>query len=416
MDSGAVTTGSLADVTTGADLSKPKRGGHIPALDGVRGLAILLVLVFHFSQAAYDKSAAGLQLAVQKISGAGWIGVDLFFVLSGFLITSILCDALGSKGYFKNFYARRTLRIFPLYFGTLFVAFVVLPLTVGPAKGYEPIYKDQWALWLYLQNFIAIDWQGFSHFWSLAVEEHFYLVWPAVLFFFGRRGAIIACALMIAGAIGIRVWRVTSLPPTYMNAQATYLWTICRMDSLAIGSLLALAVNGAAGELVRYRKLAMVAILAAGVACLAMFYHYGSFAYQGSPTRPHKWIQMLGYTAVGVGSAGLLVLTISSRGGLLGTVFSAGWLRFLGKYSYGIYVIHSFVHHWMMHEWPIARMKSTLGGSFWLAYGTYFAIATVVSIALALLSWNLYEKHFLKLKKYFEYRAPTMEKKDRVVA
>lgn len=407
---GATTPGGHVGVRSASTALKPKRSLHIPALDGVRGLAILLVLIFHFSQFAYDKSAGGLQGIVQRLTGAGWIGVDLFFVLSGFLITSILCEAVGTKGYFKNFYARRTLRIFPLYFGTLVVAFVILPLIFGYAPEYAPIYKDQWALWVYLQNFIAIDWQSFSHFWSLAVEEHFYLVWPAVLFFFGRRGAMVACVLMIVGAIALRTYRVTMLPQTYMNTQATYLWTLCRMDSLAIGSLLALAVNGVATDLVRFRRYAPWLLIAAAAGCVAMFYKYGSFAYQGSLQWPHKWIQAVGYTTVAIGAAALLVLTVTSgRDQLLGRAFSANWLRFLGKYSYGIYVIHSFIHHAMMDAYPIGRIKPMVGGSYWLAYGVYLAVATSLSIGLALLSWHLYEKHFLKLKKYFEYRAPTME-------
>ncbi|QOV87961.1 acyltransferase family protein [Humisphaera borealis] len=383
---------------------KPKRSLHIPALDGIRGLAILLVLIFHFSQVAYDPAAKGLQSLVQRVMGAGWVGVDLFFVLSGFLITSILCEAVGTKGYFKNFYARRTLRIFPLYFGTLLVAFVILPLVFGRDPAYEHVYKDQWALWLYVQNFIQIDWLAFSHFWSLAVEEHFYLVWPAVLFFCGRRGAMVACVLMIAGALAIRIGRVTMLPSTYINAQMTYLWTICRMDSLAIGSLLALAVNGIAADLSRFRRFAPWVLLASIAGCGAMVAKYGSFSYQ-----PHKLIQAVGYTTVAVGAAALLVLTITAKpGNILTRVFTATSLRFLGKYSYGIYVIHSFLHHWMMHEYPLKRIQQMVG-SYWLAYVVYVVTAMLLSIGLALLSWHLYEKHFLKLKKYFEYRAPTME-------
>jgi peptidoglycan/LPS O-acetylase OafA/YrhL len=121
-------------------------------------------------------------------------------VLSGFLITSILCEAAGTRGYFTNFYMRRLLRIFPLYFGALVVAFGVVPLLFGWQPRYADVYRHQWALWLYAQNFVSIDWRAFSHFWSLAVEEHFYLVWPAVLFFCGRRGSIAACGAMIVAA------------------------------------------------------------------------------------------------------------------------------------------------------------------------------------------------------------------------
>lgn len=409
LEPSASTVPQTADVAA-APSHKHKRGTHIPALDGIRGLAILLVLIFHFSDVAYARGATGLSAILQRICGAGWIGVDLFFVLSGFLITSILCEAAGTKGYFKNFYMRRTLRIFPLYFGTLLVAFGIYPLIFGYKPDYQHIYNDKWYLVFYLQNFISIDWKSFSHFWSLAVEEHFYLVWPSVLFFFGRKGAIAACVLMIVGAIGIRVYHVMSMPDSLTEGQAfmwrqiPYLWTICRMDSLAIGSLLALLVNGVAADLVRFARAAPWVLLTAALACAAMLLKHGSFSYQ------HRTIQMVGYTVVAIGAAALLVMTVTSPPDrFLGRTFSANWLRFLGKYSYGIYVIHSFVHHWMKEHWSLAQIRPMVFNSQAAALAVYFAVATGISIGLALLSWHLYEKHFLKLKRFFEYRAPTLE-------
>ncbi|MDB5295976.1 MAG: acyltransferase family protein, partial [Phycisphaerales bacterium] len=242
----------------------PRRALHIPALDGVRGLAILLVLAFHFSQAAYSNQASGLRLAVQRLTGAGWVGVDLFFVLSGFLITSILYEAVGTRGYFKNFYMRRVLRIFPLYFGALAVAFGLIPLLFGPQPHYADVYRNQWALWLYAQNFVPIDWRAFSHFWSLAVEEHFYMVWPAVVLALGRRGGMTACGVMILAAVSVRCYRAAYVPGGW---EQTYIWTFCRMDSLAIGSLLALAVGGAAADLRRFARPAPWVLAAAAAGC-----------------------------------------------------------------------------------------------------------------------------------------------------
>ena len=384
-----------------AERAKTRRSVHIPALDGVRGLAILLVLVFHFSQSGYSNQATGVRLAVQKLTGAGWVGVDLFFVLSGFLITSILCEAVGTRGYFKNFYMRRALRIFPLYFGALIVAFGVIPLLFGWQPRYAEVYRNQWALWLYVQNFVPIDWRAFSHFWSLAVEEHFYLVWPAVVFFLGRRGSIAACLLMIVTALAVRIYRARYFPDL---AHETYIWTICRMDSLAIGSLLALAVGGVATDLRRFARFAPWVLVAAAIGCGVLFRKHGSFSYV------HQGIQAVGYTTVALGSAALLVMAVNAApGGLLGRVFNAGGLRFLGKYSYGIYVFHNVIQHYMFDHVPIKGLQPLVGGSFWAAYGLYALIATGVSIGLALLSWHVYEKHFLKLKRFFEYRAPTLE-------
>jgi hypothetical protein len=157
---------------------------HQPALDGVRGIAILLVLFHHFT--VFDPiTGVGAWLGFAAL--LGWCGVDLFFVLSGFLITGILIDARGSSRYFSSFYMRRSLRIFPLYFLVVFLSFVVLPrfpalhdVLAGPTD------VVQWPYWTYLVNFAIADRAQFLHgildiSWSLAIEEQFYIVWAVVV-------------------------------------------------------------------------------------------------------------------------------------------------------------------------------------------------------------------------------------------
>src|SRR5687767_2907742 len=161
--------------------------GFIPALDGLRGIAIILVMLHHFT---YYRPNSGIDAQIASVLFFGWAGVDLFFVLSGFLITGILLDTRDSKRYFSTFYARRTLRIFPLYYLVLLLAFVVLPKfpalhpvllgQVGPVD-----LPPQWPYWLYLTNFSIAD-GGWVHgwvdvAWSLAIEEQFYLVWPLMI-------------------------------------------------------------------------------------------------------------------------------------------------------------------------------------------------------------------------------------------
>src|SRR5205085_517803 len=195
---------------------------RILPLDGLRAIAIVLVLAFHFAP---------------KQAPFGWLGVDLFFVLSGFLITGILVRTRELPNRFRTFYARRALRIFPLYYAMLIVAFLVLPPVCALCR--RPPVADQLPYWLYYSNFIGHTFHlpvSFGHFWSLAVEEHYYAVWPFVIFAAGPRRARMICALLIAIAI---VWRfafaVVGAPP-----ETTFGFTPARIDGLALGSLLSL--------------------------------------------------------------------------------------------------------------------------------------------------------------------------------
>src|SRR5205823_1934832 len=135
----------------------------------------------------------------------GWSGVDLFFVLSGFLITGILCDAKGRDGYFRNFFTRRILRIFPLYYGFLGVVFLLLPRVTPFGRHLAALLHYQVWYWTYLLN-VLISLRGwppvadFNHFWLLAVEDQFYLVWPFVVYMLGRRALLAACVGIAAGS------------------------------------------------------------------------------------------------------------------------------------------------------------------------------------------------------------------------
>jgi peptidoglycan/LPS O-acetylase OafA/YrhL len=389
-------TASLARTQTppeavGVSKVEYRRGVHIPALDGLRGLAILLVIVFHFT--VTDRGADGVRRVVLHATSAGWIGVDLFFVLSGFLITSILLDAKGTEGYFRNFYMRRVLRIFPLYYGTLFVAFVLVPL-IHPVA-----VRNQWALWAYLANFFPPRGSAFIHFWSLAVEEQFYLVWPAVVLLLGRRWLMGVCVALIATALACRFQRVL----TGANTELTYYMIHCRMDSLAVGALIAIAARGRDGmaALAKPAKVTMGACLV----LLGAIYvaNHGFFGYAD------KRVQSIGYTLLALFFGSLLVLTVlAAPGAALGRAFNTPALRFFGKYSYGIYVVHGLLHPWVNHQFPLKAMPK--GALFFAAVGGRILIGTAISVAAAVLIWHLYEKHFLKLKRFFEYRARTLTK------
>src|SRR4029077_8518462 len=185
--------------------------GHLPALDGMRGLAVMMVLVFHFVGQMLPTNA--LERAIVGVTKHGLLGVDLFFVLSGFLITGLLYEAHDKPNYLRNFYMRRVLRIFPLYYGVLALVFFVAPLIpplLGPTLDYL-LDRQAWA-WLYGINVYLAGHEEWSfsylnHFWSLSVEEHFYLVWPFVVLLLARwPRALIAVSLAISlGAMLARV-------------------------------------------------------------------------------------------------------------------------------------------------------------------------------------------------------------------
>jgi len=199
---------------------------RIPVLDGVRGIAIAMVMLFHFDFlyhlhfTAADASLPLLDELVSKTLGAGWSGVDLFFVLSGFLITGILYDAKGpARRFFGSFYARRALRIFPAYYGFLALLVIALPLVGEP----DPSHRIAAALpWYgsYLTNIreaidpgIRGDVLFVGHIWSVAVEEQFYLLWPAFVFLFSRRTLLWVCAAGVVLALALRVsFELADLP------------------------------------------------------------------------------------------------------------------------------------------------------------------------------------------------------------
>jgi peptidoglycan/LPS O-acetylase OafA/YrhL len=181
---------------------------YFPALDGVRGIAILWVVMHNLSVAEETLlPSLGGRLLVAGLDG-GWAAVTLFFALSGFLITGILLDGQKDPSYYRNFYVRRALRIFPLYYAVLFVAFFVLPLwgTLPPRLAVDE--SHQLWLWLYLSNWAepyGMGGDAFPHFWSLAVEEQFYLLWPFLIRHRTPRAVVKLCLALAAAALVIRI-------------------------------------------------------------------------------------------------------------------------------------------------------------------------------------------------------------------
>lgn len=358
---------------------------QITALNGLRGVAIVLVMLFHIGGTATDR--------FEWLFGWGWVGVDLFFALSGFLITRILLATVREPHYFQNFYARRTLRIFPLYYGVLLAITVLLPLAHrAPIAG----NSDTIWVWSYLTN-LRVAWVGrwiespwpfrFDHLWSLAVEEQFYLVWPAIVFLLAPRGLVRACALAIGAAFLFR----TYLSYTAPHYSATYVHTLSRVDVLCWGGLLAIAENSRAGA-AAWRSVSIKVCVAVGFSLVGLAIWRGTSLHD-------PWILRIALTLTGPGSAALLCLMITDRARW------AEWrpLCWLGRYSYGLYLFHFLALGWI--DQRAARMIPRLSGDHQLAGTALFVVlASAIPMGCAFVSYHLYEKQFLKLKVRFENR------------
>jgi peptidoglycan/LPS O-acetylase OafA/YrhL len=379
-------------------------GSHIAALDGVRGLAILMVMGVHFI--GDQEPVTRFEHFLQRLGNYGIWGVDLFFVLSGFLITGILYDSKLKPRFFRNFYVRRTLRIFPIYYAVLAVLFLVVPLVpvLRTAALEESSRHQAWA-WLYGTNiYLAIKdaWTlpYIGHFWSLAVEEHFYLVWPLVVFACSRATLLRVCVGAILSAIALRI----GLALTGFGEVTQYVLSPCRLDALCAGSFLAVAARPAG--IVTLVPASRPALYASGAVVLALSALHVATTSLDAVTLP------LRTTVLAIFFGALLILSISVEPmSLLGRFFTSGTMRFLGKYSYGLYLFHGIIGY-VLVERGTQEWITSIVGSHLLGMAAYAVGGAGVSLLVAILSYELFEKHFLRLKDRFapsEQRPPARD-------
>jgi len=346
----------------------------MPELDGLRAVAILAVIAFH------------LRLPFCSL---GWAGVFLFFVLSGFLITGILLDSKSQPHYFRNFYARRSLRIFPIYYATL------LGVMALAWNRHWTVHDAGWYL-LYLQNYLlGVTYflpefpAAFDHSWSLAVEEQFYLLWPLAVLLLSRRALLWFCPVLILGAALAR----------YVVAAQTGSFTLaftplaCVVDSLAAGALLAILRRSPIAE--KYGKRAgYAAITVGGGAAAFMVIHSGLerfwTGWMASPSVNHLLL-----SAMAVMFSGLILVALDQKT-YLAALLRIGVLRHIGKISYGLYMYH----------WPLLLLLPLLLKKIGLEtprFRYWLPIYLTVTYFVALASWHLFEKRMNGLKRYFAH-------------
>jgi peptidoglycan/LPS O-acetylase OafA/YrhL len=344
----------------------------------LRGIAILLVLLHHYVSFPRGGPSAPL---FERLFAIGWSGVDLFFVLSGFLIGGILLDARESPRYFKTFYGRRFFRIVPLYYGWIGAYFIVASFWLPGTWRYFPIYL------LFIQNSVKIDhaiWVAafLGALWSLAVEEQFYLIIPTVVrFLSGRKLLVILWSAIICAPV-LRILLDVYMPE---HPAAPYMLTACRADALAMGVLLAVGWRSERCKAAFYRH--QKAIYGTCALLLCAFLYLAIWQPSQYTLTMHSW----GFSVMDGFFASLLAIAVMAPRSVWAAVCRWPFLAELGRVSYCLYVIHAAAdlacHKLLLHDVP--RFDS------WRAAGVT-ALAAGLAYGLAALSWRYFEHPLLR--------------------
>jgi len=368
-------TGQLPSLTAIAPLKVSM--GHVTALDGFRGCAVLLVVIFHY----LPHKGLG---PVAMIASIGWTGVDAFLVLSAYLITTILYRQRGTERFFQNFYMRRALRLFPLYY---FILLLMVALTsflhINWRLGHLPFF-------LYATNLVLVHDQSlgtlgpfnFRHLWTLALEEQFYLLWPWVIGNrLSRKALIRTCWIGMIVALCLRIVLVSH----HVNSWFIYESLPTRMDSVFAGALLALAPLPSV-------RTAWIGLACAVASLGGVIFAAHTMWFSSGP------MMSFGYSALAVLYASVLMLALHPET-RVAHFLSLRPLRSYGKYSYGLYLWHYIFStqvqrfsEWMATVILLPTVASLLS----------FAIVLLVLTSVAVLSFHVIEEPFLRLKLRYE--------------
>ncbi len=384
-------TGNTPQPEFAASLHGSEHRTYYPALDGLRAVAVLLVFAEHF---------VGLPL--------GWSGVDVFFVLSGFLITSILWKTRGEEHRFRNFYVRRTLRIFPVYYGVFLALLLVTPVLHIQWDWQRLswlLYVGNWSYYFNLAQFNAQHWWDalscsvrlhgtlypeyiyIGHFWSLCVEEQFYLVWPFVVYRLQERGRILKLSAAIVLLMPVvRFGCFYLLPGKMVDAGILYHNTLFRFDALLLGAFVAMLWQGPWAAWLKRMAPRVFAVFSVIVLSV-----YGVFPHRfiHTPWFVAGWVYSLRFFCIDVAAAGLIVMALTP-GSVAFRCLHVRPLRWLGMRSYGFYVYH-YMGLYLLRDFAVRET------------GRYHAITLpVMGFALAVgvswVSFRYLEQPFLRLK------------------
>ncbi len=382
-----------------------ENAGRIRALDGARGVAILIVVLYHAM--IFESIETLFESILYGPLRIGWSGVDLFFVLSGFLITRILLRERESPNYFRTFYGRRILRIFPLYYAFLVALLIVVPQIVEPNAGFvfwaRGAPRESLWYWLFLSNLNDAMAGQFHHnflaiSWSLAIEEQFYLFWPLLVWKLSIRKLAWLCGIMIGVALASRIgFTLAGAPPLSL-----YIATPFRMDTLAVGAAIALIAQSPSG-IARLASLSRPGLPIAFVlfaAFAAIFIACPTFmgAPEGRTLLANPYMQTVGYSISAAFYGVLVASLIALPESFVARAFESSALVLFGRYSYAIYLFHTpinwaskrFLFNPRQYDWPFV-VEQTI----------HHAIVIGLSLGVAWISWRLIERPAQRLRRYF---------------
>ena len=353
---------------------------YYPALDGLRGVAILLVIFLH-------------NFKFTNYFFFGWLGVDLFFVLSGFLITDILLNTLKAKNFLRDFYFRRFLRIFPLYFLALLICLFVVPQLTKSVHIDYYINNQLW-LWTFTQNWLFIfkSPEGsplLLHFWSLAVEEQFYLIWPIIVLIVKKPKPLLwiaALLLLLVMITRILLWKFQIGDLAYDS-----LYTFTRIDGICVGSMVALLIRVKPTFLSQYKTL--IVLFLAGMNFIIYFLNLNSAS-------RFPYLAFVGYTTFAVLLGMLVHESLSGKSKVINLLFDNRLLKFFGRISFGFYVYHWPVYLLFFPFWDQLFINNFSFPQVW-AKTASAVIVTITSIVVSFLSYQYFERFFLRFKQKY---------------
>jgi len=358
---------------------------HYSSFNGLRAIAVFLVFLKHF----------GEYILPEKLITHMWVGVDLFFVLSGFLITGILYDSLQDPHFFRNFYVRRALRIFPVFYGFFFLLFLFAPIlhiAYEHSLLFYVFYIGNLIQPFTAQNpaFFTIRFHGhaaimnISHLWSLCVEEQFYMIWPAVVWFVRARVRLMwICVLLSFATLLGRIYLAMHLSQALLDRSLIQESTYTRIDTILIGAWFALWLRARALPTTQLRRLSYgLFAIPASILCLAKLLL--------RPAHNDQFLMTIGYTLIALAGAGLLLRSLDEASPFA-RLLRNRFLNAFGAVSYGFYVIHhlfmSELQHLVANYAIMRRIAPTLP-----------FLVFVITLLLAKLSFRYVESPFLRLK------------------